>query len=1650
MLQLPVPARSSRSRSQLIGSVAGLAAFLALSGKAHARTSGEETEGLVALADMPNVASVELREDGSVLVRFDDGSARLLAPSDVIIENGVVYLDPAAHNEMALGEGSDILLIGLGVVAVGGAVALLAGGEENVAPVITSAATVSVSENTAATGLTVTANDANRDPVTFSIVGGADAARFAIDSATGALRFVAAPDFETPGDANRDNVFEVDVAASDGTLQATQTIRVTVNNLNDNAPVITSAGAVTINENVTAVVQATATDADGNALTFSLSGADAALFAINSATGAITFIAGPDFENPRDADRNNVYQLTVTASDGTNSTTQNLAVTVVNVNDIAPVITSGAAVSVRENGTAVTQVVASDAEGNAITFSLSGADAARFAINSTSGIITFIAAPDFENPGDADRNNAYQITVTANDGVNNTTQNLTITVTDQNEVVGTDGNDILNGSAGDDVINGRGGNDRIDGLAGTDNLTGGAGADDFVFDLATVNDGLTEDSITDFSFTDDRFVLNAASFGVAGPVRFAAVNANAMGATIPAGTNVIVLLNSDNDGNPATAFNARSAATQIAGLVGSDAPGFFVYWNSALGVNRLVFSTNLNDPNAPLQIIARLTDLTGQAAIDALANFAANDFAFDPLLVVGTDGNDTLVGSAGTDVIDGRGGDDVIDSLAGTDTVTGGAGADDFVFSRATVADGLNEDSITDFAFTEDDFVLDAASFGVAGAVSFVSLDGNAMGASIASGANVIVLRNADNDGNPATAFNARSAATQIAGLTDGDRPGFFVYFNSGLGVNRLVFSENLNDPNAALQIVARLTDLTGQAAIDALARFTADNFVFTPLLVLGTDGNDVLLGSVASEVIDARAGDDDIDSLAGTDIVTGGAGSDDFLFDLATVNDGLTEDSITDFTFADDRFVLDAASFGVTGPVTVTSLDGNATGAAIPTGTNVVVLLNSDNDANPATAFNARSAATQIAGLTSTDGAGFFVYFNSALQLNRLVFSSNLNDPNAALQIVARLTDLTGQAAIDALAEFSADNFAFDPVLIVGTDGDDNLVATNGTDIIDGRGGDDVIDSLAGTDTVTGGDGADDFLFDLATVNDGLTEDSITDFTFDVPTTTIIVNQAATTLAVVDAALAGNIYFNIHSTAFPAGEVRGQLELVEDNRSPAGVGSVTFSAILNGENEVQTPPVVTDAQGTGTVTFTIAADGTVTYSTTIELTDFDVATLTVGHFHQAPAGQNGPVVVDLLDDARDDGLIEGNLIEGDNFVLDAAIFGVAQAVSFVSLDGNAMGASIASGANVIVLLNGDNDNNPATAFNARSAATQIAGLTDGDRPGFFVYFNSGLGVNRLVFSENLNDPNAPLQIVARHTDLMGADAIAALTEFSAGNFAFLGTTLTGTEEMDTLTGFGADDTIIGLGGNDVLDGRGGDDRIEGGAGTDILTGGDGADDLVFDLATVNDGLTEDSITDFSFAEDRFVLDGASFDVPGPLAFIALDGNTAGANAAAGSNVIVLLNSDDDANPATAFNARSAARQIDDLVDSDGPGFFVYFNSSLGVNRLVYSENLNDGEAPLQIVARLTDLTGQAAIDALAQFSEANFVFEGEAPAVTMLTQSDLTSLPGEVNMALFAAETSGDAAVAGLAPDLMTDPLDEKEVAAVAQVNADALAGGL
>ncbi|WP_426102297.1 DUF4347 domain-containing protein [Massilia sp. TSP1-1-2] len=324
-----------------------------------------------------------------------------------------------------------------------------AAGADSTAPTITgpsgaagdATAVQTINENSAVV-TTVSASES----VTWSLSGGADAAKFTINAGTGALSFVSAPDFETPTDVGANNTYVVQVQAIDGSGNAaTQTITVTVANLDEAAPIITGpSGAAgdataikTINENSAAVTTVTASES----VTWSLSGgADAAKFTINAGTGALSFVSAPDFETPTDVGANNTYVVQVQAIDASgNAATQTITVTVANLDEAAPVITGpfGAAgdataiKTINENSAAVTTVTASES----VTWSLSGgADAAKFAINAGTGALSFISAPDFETPTDVAANNTYVVQVQAMDASGNAaTQTITVTVADLDE-----------------------------------------------------------------------------------------------------------------------------------------------------------------------------------------------------------------------------------------------------------------------------------------------------------------------------------------------------------------------------------------------------------------------------------------------------------------------------------------------------------------------------------------------------------------------------------------------------------------------------------------------------------------------------------------------------------------------------------------------------------------------------------------------------------------------------------------------------------------------------------------------------------------------------------------------------------------------------------------------------------------------------------------------------------------------------------------------------------------------------------------------------------------------------------------------------------------------------------------------------------------
>ena len=310
-----------------------------------------------------------------------------------------------------------------------------------------------VAENTEANvGNAVIAEDPdpNADPLTY-VLSGADAALFSVtadlvDGDKGGqitVKSTTKLDFETR------TTYMVTITATDS-FGESASIMVTINVTDvDEEPTIRR---VASSENqppvfpsdtdARSVVEGTAAGADigapltaedpdvGDALTYTLGGADAASFDIVSATGQLQTKADLDYETKAS------YSVTVTASDsGGLSDSIDVTITVTDVDEnVAPEFADSedGARSVAENTVAGEDignpVAANDANGDALTYALSGTDATSFDIDPDTGQLMTLATLDYETKA------SYAVTVTATDGDNASDSiDVDITVTDVDE-----------------------------------------------------------------------------------------------------------------------------------------------------------------------------------------------------------------------------------------------------------------------------------------------------------------------------------------------------------------------------------------------------------------------------------------------------------------------------------------------------------------------------------------------------------------------------------------------------------------------------------------------------------------------------------------------------------------------------------------------------------------------------------------------------------------------------------------------------------------------------------------------------------------------------------------------------------------------------------------------------------------------------------------------------------------------------------------------------------------------------------------------------------------------------------------------------------------------------------------------------------------
>ncbi len=135
-------------------------------------------------------------------------------------------------------------------------------------------------------------------------------------------------DFEAAGDADGDNVYRVVVLGDDSRGVESLALFVTVTVTDENeAPALTGPEELTVPGDMAVEVFLSATDPDGDALSFSLgSRADEGLFTIDDA--GVLRAPGFDASMPRDADRDGVYEVEARVSDGELDASQQLRVTV--------------------------------------------------------------------------------------------------------------------------------------------------------------------------------------------------------------------------------------------------------------------------------------------------------------------------------------------------------------------------------------------------------------------------------------------------------------------------------------------------------------------------------------------------------------------------------------------------------------------------------------------------------------------------------------------------------------------------------------------------------------------------------------------------------------------------------------------------------------------------------------------------------------------------------------------------------------------------------------------------------------------------------------------------------------------------------------------------------------------------------------------------------------------------------------------------------------------------------------------------------------------------------------------------------------------------------------------------------------------------
>jgi len=661
--------------------------------------------------------------------------------------------------------------------------------------------------------------------------------------------------------------------------------------MTNSTPVITSndggdTADIYVSENTTGVTSVQATDADeGTTLLYQIAGGlDAAKFSINAVTGALQFIAAPDFEKPTDKNLDRIYEVQVKAWDGAAYDIQSLRV---HVTDQAAVTINGTeGIDVIDATHTVGEQPFPGAE-NDVLNGFGGDDwldggAGADAMTGGAGDDTYIV----DNTGDTTVELADEgidlVRASVSYALAANIENLTLTGT--GSISGT-------GNALDNLIVGNTAANTINGGLGADTMAGGAGNDVYVVDnigdqvieLSGEGTDTIQSSIT-LTLVDN--VENLTLFGNANLNGFG----NALNNTITgnAGENILRGL----DGNDT--LNGGAGADRMVGGAGNDT--YYVDNDHDVTAETADQGTDAVISSVTYTLTANIENLTltGTAAINGTGNALANNIS-------GNIGNNTLTGLGGNDILNGGRGDDVM---------IGGGGNDTYYVDSAA-------DVVTELANQGTDIINSSITLTLGANVENLTLTGVDAIDGTGNGLNNVIIGNAVSntllglDGNDKL-DGGRGADAMLGGIGDdtyvvdniGDSVAELVDQGNDTVVSSITFTLGDNFENLTLS-GAVVADGTGNDLANVITGSSGVN------VLSGLGGNDTILGLAGNDTIAGGNGDDAITGGTGADTLSGGFGNDTFIYKAANESGATTasRDTIVDFTAGDkiDLSAIDA-----------------------------------------------------------------------------------------------------------------------------------------------------------------------------------------------------------------------------------------------------------------------------------------------------------------------------------------------------------------------------------------------------------------------------------------------------------------------------------------------------------------------------------------------------------------------------------------------------------------------------------------------------------------------------------------------------------------------------------------------------------------------